>query len=153
MLRGGLSARYPGPRPPIDLGNPEGDALFHSLQAFELARAEHAYDQELITAALLHDVGKAIDSRDHVAAGLEALEGTLTQREEFLIAHHMDAATEVGQRKLRRKAGTSASSESRDWFGDLMALRGIDDRARQPGAQVCTIDEAIDFLRDMEDAW
>ena len=56
--------------------HPEGDALYHSLQAFELARAEFPYDHELIAAALLHDVGKAIDPQDHVAAGLEALEGT-----------------------------------------------------------------------------
>ncbi len=136
--------------------HPEGDALFHSLQAFELARAEHAYDQEMMTAALLHDVGKAIDAYDHVAAGLEALEGTLTDREEFLIAHHMDVITEPGKRKLRRKLDSSESSESarsREWFEDLMALRDIDNRARQPGAAVCTLDEAIDFLREMESAW
>jgi hypothetical protein len=38
--------------------HPEGDALFHSLQAFELARRETS-DRALWAAALLHDVGKA----------------------------------------------------------------------------------------------
>lgn len=50
--------------------HPEGDALYHSLQVFELAREARAWDEELILAALLHDVGKAIDPADHVSAGL-----------------------------------------------------------------------------------
>jgi hypothetical protein len=124
--------------------HPEGDALYHSLQAFELAREEYPYDQELMTAALLHDVGKAIDPSDHVAAGLEALEGTLTPREEFLIAHHMDAQAyrdgTIGA-KLRRRL------EESEWFEDLLALRDIDSRARVPGVQVCTLDEALEHLR------
>ena len=127
--------------------HPEGDALFHALQAFELARNEFPYDQELITAALLHDVGKAIDPRDHVLAGLDALDGTLTEREEFLIAHHMDAHA-----CLERTIGAKLSMALRasEWFEDLLALRDIDDRARRPGAEVCTVEEAIAFLRAME---
>ena len=46
--------------------HPEGDALYHSLQVFELARDERGYDEEFLLAALLHDVGKAIDPSDHV---------------------------------------------------------------------------------------
>ncbi len=71
--------------------HPEGDALYHSLQVFELARETCAYDEEFLLAALLHDVGKAIDPSDHVAAALQALEGSITERTEWLIAHHMDA--------------------------------------------------------------
>ena len=55
--------------------HPEGDALYHSLQVFELAREERPYDEEFLLAALLHDVGKAIDPSDHVAAALQSLEG------------------------------------------------------------------------------
>jgi predicted nucleotidyltransferase len=131
--------------------HPESDALYHSLQAFQIARDEYPYDEEMITAALLHDVGKAIDPHDHVAAGLEALEGTFTQREEFLIAHHMDAQKyhdgRLGQ-KLRTKLRAS------EWFDDLMTLRDIDDRARKPGMKVCTLEEALSFLREMrEESW
>jgi hypothetical protein len=128
--------------------HPEGDALYHSLQAFEIARDEHPHDIELITAALLHDVGKAIDAHDHVAAGLEALEGTLSTREHFLIAHHMDAQAcrdrTLGAKQHRRLRQS-------EWFDDLMLLRDIDDRARTPGVDVCSAEEAIEHLRAMSD--
>ena len=58
----------------------EGDALYHSLQVFELARRKNPYDEEFLLAALLHNVGKAIDPQDHVAAGIEALAGQVTPR-------------------------------------------------------------------------
>ena len=125
------------------------ESEYHSLQAFELARDWRPYDEELIAAALLHDVGKAIDPRDHVTAGLEALEGTLTERERFLIAHHMDAlALRDGTlgAKLRRRL------QECEWFEDLMLLREIDDQARVPGAEVCTVEEAIEYLQAMSEA-
>ena len=127
--------------------HPEGDAQYHALQAFELARDEVPYDQELITAALLHDVGKAIDPQDHVEAGLEALEGTLTDRETFLIVHHMDALAYLEGRLPRKRRQTL---EANEWFPDLLTLRGIDTRARRRGVAVCTVEEAINHLRSME---
>ena len=51
--------------------HPEGDVLYHSLQVFHLARDARPYDEEFLLAALLHDVGKAIDPQDHCAAGVE----------------------------------------------------------------------------------
>src|SRR5688500_19747284 len=65
--------------------HPEGDALFHSLQVFDLARDELPYDEEFLVAALLHDVGKAIDQADHVAAGIEELNVHITERTDSLI--------------------------------------------------------------------
>ena len=50
--------------------HPEGDALYHSLQVFDLACDALPYDEEFLLAALLHDVGKGIDRSDHVLAGL-----------------------------------------------------------------------------------
>src|SRR5207248_2272514 len=71
--------------------HPEGDVLYHSLQVFNLARDERPYDEEFLLAALLHDVGKGIDPHDHVSAGLQALDGLITDRTKFLIEHHMQA--------------------------------------------------------------
>ncbi len=69
--------------------HPEGDALYHSLQVYELAKDRLPYDEEFLLAALLHDVGKAIDPHDHTLAGLEALHGFITTRTAWLIEHHM----------------------------------------------------------------
>jgi predicted nucleotidyltransferase len=127
--------------------HPEGDALYHSLQVFELARAHRPWDEEFLLAALLHDVGKAIDPADHVAAGLAALEGAITERTQFLIAHHMDAlAYNAGELGHRARLRLEASED----FEDLMLLREFDTGGRQTGVEVCSIADAIDYLRSME---
>src|SRR5438477_1332739 len=123
--------------------HPEGDVLYHSLQVFELARDARPYDEEFLLAALLHDVGKGIDRSDHVAAGLSALDGLITERTHFFIEHHMhahDYQTGKLPGKLRRDLQTSPD------FDDLMLLRQLDDAGRVPGAVVGTVDEALDFL-------
>jgi predicted HD phosphohydrolase len=128
--------------------HPEGDALYHSLQVFELARDERGYDEEFLLAALLHDVGKAIDPHDHVAAGLMALEGTITERTETLIALHMDAHA-YRENTLGARARTRLQN-SED-FEDVMLLNELDRRGRQPGAIVCELTEALEYIRDLED--
>ena len=97
--------------------HPEGDALYHSLQVFELARNELPYDEEFLLAALLHDVGKAIDRHDHVAAGLEALAGHITPRAAWLIEHHME-----GQDLLGRQPGRPCPAAA----GGVGRLRGAE---------------------------
>jgi hypothetical protein len=127
--------------------HPEGDALYHSLQVFELARVERPYDEEFLLAALLHDVGKAIDPADHVTAALQALEGAITDRTATLITHHMDAlAYRTGSLGARKRARL----ERLDEFEDLMLLRELDVRGRQPGAVVCELSEVLDFIRGLE---
>ena len=126
--------------------HPEGDMLYHSLQVFELARDELPYDEEFLLAALLHDVGKAIDRQDHVAAGLEALRGFITERTAWLIEHHMLAHGlidgTIGSRARRRLQ----QSES---FEELELLAQCDRDGRQVGVMVCELDEAIEYLRDL----
>jgi hypothetical protein len=127
--------------------HPEGDALYHSLQVFELARDLRPYDEEFILAALLHDIGKGLDRGNHVQAALDALEGLITERTRFFIEHHMDAHDyKAGTLppKLKRELETSPD------FEDLMLLRECDDRGREQGVQVCTVDEALDFLKELE---
>ena len=123
-------------RPPH---HPEGDVLYHSLQVFELARERRPYDEEFLLAALLHDVGKGIDRSDHVTAGLEALDGLITERTQFLIKHHMDAHDyRTGKLGHRLRRALAASED----FDDLMLLRECDDAGRVCGAIVGTVDEA-----------
>jgi len=127
--------------------HPEGDVQYHLLQVFELARDERPWDEEFLLAALLHDVGKGIDPYDHVAAGLQALDGLITPRTAWLIENHMLAqeykAVTLGYRQR-------VKLEAHEEFDDLMLLRELDNRGRVPGVQVGTVDEALDFLKELE---
>ncbi len=127
--------------------HPEGDVLYHSLQVFELARDRRPYDEEFLLAALLHDVGKGLDRGNHVEAALQALDGLITERTRFFIEHHMHAhdhrAGKLGAR-LRRELESSPD------FEELMLLHECDVGGRVPGAFVGTVDEALDFLRELE---
>ena len=126
--------------------HPEGEALYHSLQVFDLARDQLPYDEEFLLAALLHDVGKAIDPHDHVAAGLEALQGFITERTGWLIAHHMEAHgildSTLGARAKRRLQ----QSES---YEELLLLSRCDRQGRQCGVETPELDEALDYIREL----
>lgn len=126
--------------------HPEGDALYHSLQVFELACDAAAYDEEFLTAALLHDVGKAIDRRDHLAAGLKALEGLVTPRTAWLmenlpLAQDLAAGT-LGARARRRL-------ESSEDIEELALLAECDRQGRVCGARVRDLEDALDHLRKL----
>ncbi len=126
--------------------HPEGDALYHSLQVFELARQARPWDEEFLLAALLHDVGKGIDPRDHVNAALEALEGSITDRTEFLIAHHMDAHQYRARTLGHRAALRLSQSENLE---ELILLSELDEAGRRCGAEVSSGAEALEFIRNV----
>jgi len=126
--------------------HPEGDVLFHSLQVFHLARDARPYDEEFLLAALLHDVGKAIDPQNHVAAGVEALRGAVPDRTLWLIEHHMDL---LNGRERTLPARLRRELESSEYFDDLELLRELDDAGRVPGEQVDSIDEVLDYLKGL----
>ena len=126
--------------------HPEGDVLYHSLQVFELARSERPYDEEFLLAALLHDVGKGIDRREHIAAGLEALEGFITPRTAWLIEHHMEAqALREGTLGVRSRRRLKASED----FDELILLAECDDAGRQVGMEVPDVEDALEYLREL----
>jgi HD domain len=127
--------------------HPEGDALFHSLQVFELARNARPYDEDFLLAALLHDVGKAIDPSNHVAAGVESLRGAVSERTLWLIEHHMDL---IALRERRLKERTRREIESSEFLEDLKLLRELDDAGRVPGQPVESVDEALAYIRELE---
>ena len=126
--------------------DPAGDVLYHSLQVFELARNSLPYDEEFLLAALLHDVGKAIDPRDHVASGLEALDGYITPRTAWLIEHHIQGMSlldgTLGVRSRRRL-------QSAESFDELMLLAECDRGGQAAGVAVADVQEALSYLRNL----
>lgn len=126
--------------------HPEGDVLYHSLQVFDLARDEAPWDEDFLLAALLHDVGKGIDSQDHVGAALESLRGFASERTLWLIEHHMEAHKladgSIGAR-ARRRLMQHPDYES------LVLLGECDRGGRVPGAAAPELDEALDYIREV----
>lgn len=114
--------------------HPEGDALYHSLQAFDAARRETA-DRSLWAAALLHDVGKAVSSPDHDEVGADLLDGLVCPRVVWLVRHHLDLLRSPAATK-RRLRGTRA-------LADLARLRRWDLGGRSPTASVLPPEDAL----------
>jgi predicted HD phosphohydrolase len=113
-----------------------------------LARESLPYDEELLLAALLHDVGKAIDPQDHIGAALEALAGQITPRTAWLIEHHTEANLlrdgALGVRSRRRL-------EESESFDELMLLSECDRAGRVRGVAVGDVEDAIEYLRELVD--
>ncbi len=128
--------------------HPEGDALYHSLQVFDLACQALPYDEEFLLAALLHDVGKGIDPQDHVVAGLEALEGFISERTAWLIEHHMDA-----HKVLDGTLGLRAKRRLREHesYEELMLLCECDRAGRVAGVATTDLEEALNYVRELGD--
>lgn len=126
--------------------HPEGDVLYHSLQVFELARENCPWDEELLLAALLHDVGKGIDPQDHVAAGVAMLRGWVSDRVLWLIENHGLAQKAFdGTAGVRAKRRLSRAEDSEAL--DLLAR--CDREGRQPGRRVPTPEEALAWLKQL----
>jgi len=126
---------------------PEGDALEHSLQVFDLVHRERPFDEELLTAALVHDVGRALDRADPVAATLAAIADLVTERTRWLVEMlpaargHVDRT--LGHRGRRRL-------EAHPDFLHVILLAEADRRAHERSYPTPTLDEAIAILRDLE---
>lgn len=69
--------------------HPERDVLYHSLQVYMWAKRAGA-DLELRTAALLHNVGKALSFREHASLGADLVDGHFSPRVVDLVDHHLD---------------------------------------------------------------
>jgi hypothetical protein len=78
---------------------------------------------------------------------LQALDGLITDRTRFLIENHMLAhdyrAGELSPRQIQK---LKASPD----FDDLLLLSQLDEAGRIPGVTVGTVDEALQYLRDLE---
>ena len=143
------------------LGRPYSDhvsQLDHALQCAAQARRDRA-DDEVLVAALLHDVGHLLapddaegPARHHGSAGALALRPHVPPRVAWLIEHHVvakrylvtvdpryaAALSPVSRRSLAAQGAGLAPDEAsvletHPWFGDAVRLRRWDDAAKQPG--------------------
>ena len=127
--------------------HPEGDALYHSLQVFDLACDQRPYDEEFLLAALLHDVGKGIDPHDHVNAGVAELVEFVSERTLWLVEHHM-LAHQLHDRTIGARARRRL--EQHECFDDLVLLGQCDRAGRKCGVEVTDVDEALAYIRSIE---
>lgn len=117
--------------------HPEGDALFHSLQVFELAWSA-GEPPHLAAAALLHDVGKACVDGPHEVSGAAALAGLVAERTSFLVERHMDL--------VRDAAGTRRRMRGDPRLAELERLRAYDLGGRRTRAYVQPLERAVGAL-------
>ena len=78
---------------------------------------------------------------------MQALDGLITPRTAWLIENHM-LAQEYRAGTLGFKARKRL--EEHEDFDDLMLLRDLDNRGRVPGAVVPGVDEALEYIRQLE---
>jgi len=118
--------------------HPEGDALFHSLQTFDLALGARE-PPHLVAAALFHDIGKGSTEGRHEDVGAALLGTIADDRTCFLVGRHMDLLRDApGTRRLMR-----GDTELLD---ELERLRDYDDRGRRPQAHVTSLERALGWL-------
>jgi len=130
--------------------HPEGDALYHSLQVYDLACDANPWDEEFLLAALLHDVGKGIDPYDHVMAGVEAIEDFVTERTLWLVENHMLAHKlhdkTIGARKRKRL-------QENENYDDLVLLGRCDREGRKQGIETTELEDALEYIRTIGHQW
>lgn len=117
--------------------HPEGNALFHSLQVFQLS-LKLSSDPEIWAASLFHDIGKAIDGPTHAEIGAELLAGIFNENIRWLIRHHLDLL--IHPSKTRRALKNSRRLKQ------LTILRHLDLKGRDPYSEVCSPEFAVDYV-------
>lgn len=117
--------------------HPEGNALFHSLQVFQLS-LKSSKDPEILAASLFHDIGKAIDGPNHAEIGAELLSGIFNDNVCWLVRHHLDLLIHPAITKRKFKNTTKLKQ--------LTLLRDLDIKGRDPYADVCSPEYAVDCV-------
>lgn len=124
----------------------EGDVLDHALEVFERVHRERPFDEELLTAALVHDVGLAIDRREPVAATLEAIGDLVTPRTRWLV-ESLPAARAYADNTLGHRARKRL--ESHPDFLDALLLAEAD-RGGSDSGQPPSLEQAVAVLRALD---
>lgn len=132
---------------PAPVGPARDDLLDQSLRVFAVVHAERSFDEELLTAALVHDVGMAIDRADPVTRAIEVLGDLITPRTRWFI-ENLPAARAYDERTLGLRARQRL--ESHPDFLDVLLLAEAGRRARAGASEGPTVDEAIAILRELD---
>jgi len=113
----------------MEIHHPEGDVFTHSLQVMNIAFRE-TFDTDLILAAMLHDVGNAIESKGHEKIAVEWLEGKISVKTAWLIENHMRFWYFIlgDMRKLSKVKSLS----DHGWLPELALLARWDKMGRNP---------------------
>lgn len=117
--------------------HPEGNALFHSLQVFELT-LQCSTEPRLWAASLFHDVGKSVDSQRHCEIGNQMLSSVLNEDIVWLVEHHLDLM--ISPKKTQKKYSNQPK------LNDLEILRKCDIKGRDPFARPMSVRSAVKLL-------
>jgi [1-hydroxy-2-(trimethylamino)ethyl]phosphonate dioxygenase len=145
--------------------------LSHALQCAERARRDRA-DDEVVLAALLHDVGHLVEGREegprhhHGSEGAAYVGLLVPSRVAWLIEHHViakrylctvdpryiEGLSPASQRSFRAQGAglhpdEQLALETRPWFADALRLRRWDDAAKVPGVRCAPL---IDYAPLLE---
>lgn len=123
-----------------------GDWLDESLFLFLEVREAYPFDEEMLLGALLRHVGRVLDSRDPVKAGIRALRGLITPRTEFLI-EFQGVGTEIWRTKLGKRLRSQLCQSP--YFEDLLVLERIVSESSALSGRAPSIEECLDYCREL----
>lgn len=107
--------------------------LNHVLQTAENARLE-TNDEELVLAALLHDIGKTIRIQEHAHIGADLICRYVPARVTWLVANHFLVEHESEVSCFAEGAETLRTLRSHRWYLDALRLKEWDTRrGKKPG--------------------
>lgn len=115
--------------PQMDRHHPEGDVFNHSLQVLRWAFRE-SIDTDLILAAMLHDVGKAVECKGHEEKAIEMLGDHLSAKTVWLIEQHMKIWSMILGEMQRQ--GKVRELVEHPFLPDLVLLARWDKMGRDP---------------------
>lgn len=113
--------------------HPEGDAFVHTLQVLYCAFKE-TDDFELVIAAMVHDVGKAVDSLRHESIGESMLKDYVSPKVLFLVKNHLRVRFMIdGIMKEHQKVKDLLNHP---WLPQLIHLVRLDRMGRNPNKKI-----------------
>jgi predicted HD phosphohydrolase len=107
--------------------HPEGDVLIHSMQTFHYACRE-TNNIDVLLACLLHDVGKAEDTLNHVEWSVKLLTPYVSCKTLWLVEQHMRVWAYIhGEMQGLKKCVELADHP---WFPELVQVARFDNMGR-----------------------